>query len=130
MHWPGLEIVTRSKRYYPEGKEFAHILGTWRKPTSRSLPPIHTLPLGDTVGKQGLEYVFEQRLRGHKGLYNVEVDVLGRSLGKTLVEEPQNGENLQLLLDTKLQKQLRRCSAIRQAASWSWNRSRVGFWRW
>ena len=64
------------------------------------------LALGDTVGKQGLEYVFEQRLRGHKGLYNVEVDVLGRSLGKTLVEEPQNGENLQLCLDTKLQKQL------------------------
>lgn len=31
---------------------------------------------------------------------------MGRSLGKTLVEEPQNGENLQLCLDTKLQKQL------------------------
>ena len=27
MYWPGLEIVTRSKRHYPEGKEFAHILG-------------------------------------------------------------------------------------------------------
>ena len=106
MHWPGLEIVTRSKRYYPEGKEFAHILGYVAEANEQELAADPYLALGDTVGKQGLEYVFEQRLRGHKGLYNVEVDVLGRSLGKTLVEEPQNGENLQLCLDTKLQKQL------------------------
>ncbi len=106
MHWPGLEIVTRSKRHYPEGKEFAHILGYVAEANEQELAADPYLALGDTVGKQGLEYVFEPRLRGHKGLYNVEVDVLGRSLGKTLVEEPQNGENLQLGLDTKLQKRL------------------------
>ena len=106
MHWPGLEIVTRSKRYYPEGKEFAHILGYVAEANEQELAADPYLALGDTVGKQGLEYVFEPRLRGHKGLYSVEVDVLGRSLGKTLVEEPQNGENLQLGLDTKLQKRL------------------------
>ena len=106
MHWPGLEIVTPVQRCYPKAK-FAHIHQVrGGKLAGVSLPPIQPPRLGDTVGKQGLEYVFEQRLRGHKGLYNVEVDVLGRSLGKTLVEEPQNGENLQLCLDTKLQKQL------------------------
>ena len=106
LHWPGLEIVTRSKRYYPAGKEFAHILGYVAEANERELAADPYLALGDTVGKQGIEYVFEPRLRGHKGLFNVEVDVLGRSLGKTLVEEPQNGENIQLTLDVTLQKKL------------------------
>ena len=106
LHWPGLEIVTRSKRHYPEGKEFAHILGYVAEANEKELAADPYLALGDTVGKQGLEYVFEERLRGHKGLYSVEVDVLGRSLGKTLTEEPQNGENLRLCLDVQLQKKL------------------------
>lgn len=106
MHWPGLEIVTRSKRHYPEGKEFAHILGYVAEANEEELAADSYLSLGDTVGKQGIEYVFEPRLRGRKGLYSVEVDVLGRSLGKQLVKEPQNGENIQLCLDVGLQKKL------------------------
>ena len=106
MHWPGLEIVTRSKRFYPEGDAFAHILGYVAEANERELAADSYLSLGDTVGKQGIEYVFEQRLRGRKGLYSVDVDVLGRSLGKTLDEEPQNGENIQLCLDAELQKKL------------------------
>lgn len=55
MHWPGLEIVTRSKRYYPEGKEFAHILGYVAEANEQELAADPYLALGDTVGKQGLE---------------------------------------------------------------------------
>lgn len=99
MRWPGLEIVTRSKRHYPGGNEFAHILGYVAEANEKELAADAYLSLGDTVGKQGLEYVLEQRLRGRKGKYSVEVDVLGRSLGKTLDEGPQNGENVQLCLD-------------------------------
>ncbi len=106
MHWPGLEIVTRSKRFYPQGKEFSHILGYVAEANEKELAADPYLALGDTVGKQGIEYVFEQRLRGHKGLNSVEVDVLGRSLGKTLQEKPSNGENIQLCLDAELQKKL------------------------
>lgn len=106
MHWPGLEIVTRAKRFYPEGKEFSHILGYVAEANEKELADDPYLALGDTVGKQGIEYVFEQRLRGRKGLNSVEVDVLGRSLGKTLQEKPRNGENLQLCLDAGLQKKL------------------------
>ena len=106
MHWPGLEIVTRATRFYPEGKEFSHILGYVAEANEKELADDPYLALGDTVGKQGIEYVFEQRLRGRKGLNSVEVDVLGRSLGKTLQEKPRNGENLQLCLDAGLQKKL------------------------
>lgn len=106
LHWPGLEIVTRSKRHYPGGNEFAHILGYVAEANEKELAADAYLSLGDTVGKQGLEYVLEQRLRGRKGKYSVEVDVLGRSLGKILDEEPQNGENVQLCLDAELQRKI------------------------
>lgn len=106
MRWPGLEIVTRSKRHYPGGNEFAHILGYVAEANEKELAADAYLSLGDTVGKQGLEYVLEQRLRGRKGKYSVEVDVLGRSLGKTLDEGPQNGENVQLCLDAELQRKI------------------------
>lgn len=106
FRWPGLEIVTRSKRHYPAGDEFAHILGYVAEANEKELADDAYLSLGDTVGKQGLEYILEQRLRGRKGEYSVEVNVLGRSLGKTLEEAPQNGENVQLCLDAELQKQI------------------------
>ena len=48
MHWPGLEIVTRSKRYYPE--EFAHIPGTGGSQRAGVAADPY-LALGDTVGK-------------------------------------------------------------------------------
>ena len=106
MNWPGLEIVTRSKRYYTQGKEFSHILGYVAEANEKELAADSYLSLGDTIGKQGIEYVFEERLRGRKGLYSVEVDVLGRVLGKSLIEAPHNGESLQLTLDSELQKKL------------------------
>jgi penicillin-binding protein 2 len=62
------------------------------------------LHMGDTVGKQGLEYMLEKQLRGQKGLYRLEVDVIGRSLGRELVEAPKSGEAARLSLDLELQK--------------------------
>ena len=130
MHWPGLEIVTRSKRYYPEGKEFAHILGYVAEANERELAADPYLALGDTVGKQGLEYVFEQRLRGHKGLYNVEVDVLGRSLARRWLKSRRTGKTFSFPSTPSCKSSSRRCSAARRAALWSWSRRRAGFWRW
>ena len=106
MRWPGLEIVTRSKRFYPQGNEFSHILGYVAEANEKELAADSYLSLGDSVGKQGIEYVFEQRLRGQKGLYSVEVDVLGRVLGKNLMDDPHNGESLKLSIDSELQKKL------------------------
>lgn len=104
--WPGLEIVTRSKRTYPYKDVFAHILGYVAEANEKELESDKYLALGDNVGKQGLEYVLEERLRGRKGRYSVEVDVLGRSLGRTLDEEPQNGESVRLTLDAGLQQKI------------------------
>ncbi|MDR3045401.1 MAG: penicillin-binding protein 2 [Desulfovibrio sp.] len=104
LQWPGLEIVTRSKRNYPQGELMAHILGYVAEANEKELEDDKDLNLGDFVGKQGLELVLERRLRGQKGLHQLEVDVLGRQLNKKLVQEPQSGENIDLAIDLGLQQ--------------------------
>ncbi len=106
IHWPGLITLAHSKRHYPYSNDFAHILGYVAEANEKELSSDKNLSLGDSVGKQGLEYILEQKLRGNKGEYSVEVDVLGRVLGKILIEAPQNGKNVQLCLDAKLQKKI------------------------
>jgi len=104
VHWPGLEIIPRSKRSYPETALFAHILGYVAEANEKEMEADKSLHLGDTVGKLGLEYVLENHLRGQKGLYRLEVDVIGRSLWRELMEAPKSGEAARLSLDLGVQK--------------------------
>lgn len=104
LYWPGLEIVVRSKRNYPEADLYAHVLGYVAEANEKEMDADASLSMGDLVGKQGLELVLEKHLRGQKGLYQVEVDVLGRSLGKQLTEEPRSGKEARLTLDTTVQR--------------------------
>ncbi|MDE7371190.1 MAG: penicillin-binding protein 2, partial [Desulfovibrio sp.] len=102
--WPGLEIVVRTKRSYPENELFAHVLGYVAEANEKEMEADPALAMGDLVGKQGLEYKLEKDLRGSKGLYDVEVDAHARALGKTLREEPRGGAEMQLSLNSELQR--------------------------
>ncbi|MDR1777541.1 MAG: penicillin-binding protein 2 [Desulfovibrio sp.] len=102
--WPGLEIEVRTKRNYPEKDILAHVLGYVAEVNEKEMEDDQTLAAGDLVGKAGLELELEKKLRGQKGLYNVEVDVHGRSLGKNLKKEPRSGHEVQLSLDLSLQR--------------------------
>ncbi|MDR0826726.1 MAG: penicillin-binding protein 2 [Desulfovibrio sp.] len=102
--WPGLIVETRQRRFYPHGELFAHIIGYVADASEKELRADEKLALGDIIGKQGLELVLEDRLRGTKGLNSVDVDVLGRQLNKRQVDPPLAGENIILSLDIDLQK--------------------------
>ena len=102
--WPGLEVVVRTKRSYPEKDLFAHVLGYVAEANEQEMAADSALAMGDLVGKQGLELELEKQLRGRKGLYDVEVDAHARVLGKTLREEPRGGREIRLSLDRDLQQ--------------------------
>lgn len=102
--WPGLEIVVRTKRDYPENELFSHILGYVGEANEQEMARDETLAMGDLVGKSGLEYELEKDLRGMKGLYDVEVDAHARILGKNLREGPKGGQDARLSLDRELQQ--------------------------
>lgn len=104
---PGVRVKAAPIREYTAGPLLSHILGymgpipeewadTYKKKGYR---------LNDRVGLAGVEYTFEEVLRGEAGQQFVEVDVLGRTL-RTIGEpiQPTPGNNLYLTIDTQLQK--------------------------
>ena len=63
VNWPGLEIMVRTNRYYPEKDLFAHVLGYVAEANSAEMEKDPDLAMGDLVGKAGLELELEKRLR-------------------------------------------------------------------
>lgn len=102
--WPELSIDTRTRRNYPHGALFAHILGYVAEANSKEMENDEDISLGDAVGKLGLESTMEKRLRGQKGLASIEVNAYGLSLSRALAKEPQSGESITLSLDINVQQ--------------------------
>lgn len=60
----------------------------------------------DYIGKTGLEHALEEELRGLKGKKQVEVDALGKERRVISSDDANNGYNLILSLDVKLQAKI------------------------
>ena len=103
FRWPGVAVETRQRRYYPQADLFAHIMGYISEANDEEIKADEQLRMGDIVGKQGLEFILEKRLRGTKGSNSLEVDALGRPLTKKQEIPPVPGENITLSLDIDLQ---------------------------
>jgi penicillin-binding protein 2 len=104
LRWPGLEIQFRPRRLYRYGTLFAHVLGYVAEADEEDLSKRSDLALGDYVGKQGIELMLEDRMRGSKGLTQYQVDVNGRRLKERILKHPQAGHEISLSIDLGLQK--------------------------
>lgn len=91
---PGVSIVTRHRRSYPDQGLFAHLVGYQREVRADELADLRAkyeqtehgidwYESGDLIGKYGLEAAFEEWLHGTDGTYWVQVDVHGRELGRS-----------------------------------------------
>jgi len=104
VFWPGLEILIRHRRIYENGQLLAHVMGYVAEANEAELEKDSSLALGDQVGKQGLELAEEQRLRGEKGLRQIEVDAYGREHDQQVLSDPRPGKDLRLSIDSDLQE--------------------------
>jgi penicillin-binding protein 2 len=100
-----VEIV--SARQYMAGELTSHVLGYVGSIPQELLEEYEGLGYTptDRVGLTGLELVYEDVLRGEKGLENIEVDWAGRKV--SVVGEPTlavEGQSLVLTLDLNLQE--------------------------
>ena len=90
---PGVAVVSRHRRSYPQGGLFAHLIGYMREVRGEDLERLQRrdegtdragwYSPGDLIGKFGLEAAHERWLRGRNGAYWVQVDALGRELGRS-----------------------------------------------
>src|SRR3989339_5790 len=117
-NWPGVVLSNRTNRDYlvftndqsdKEGKYFSlsHIIGYTGKINQPELKQFgdEYLPI-DYIGKMGIEYFWENELKGVSGKKQIEVDALGKEKKVIGQEPPENGHNLVLSLDTEAQIKL------------------------
>lgn len=113
---PGVVPQTTPIREYPEGLLYGQILGYTGPVPSTLLDSLlaQGYERDDTLGLAGLEFAYEDELRGSPGKYQVEVDAMGRVTNELATLVPTvNGSNLVLTLDSALQ---RRAAEILTAA--------------
>ncbi|QZY56603.1 penicillin-binding transpeptidase domain-containing protein [Crassaminicella profunda] len=104
---PGVNVEVEPIRYYPNEGLASHILGYLGK-ISDSEKDKFTKELGylpnDLIGKDGIERVYEEKLKGKDGAKYVEVDVYGRLINVLREQKPEKGKTIYLSIDAKLQE--------------------------
>lgn len=104
--YPGFYIQNRTIREYPFTAA-AHVLGSIGEVSQKKIDNDDYYKTGDYAGRDGIEYTYEETLRGEKGVEILLRDVKGRIKGKYENGKediaPKAGDNLTLTLDSKLQ---------------------------
>lgn len=105
---PGVKILNKTRREYElDSLSLSHIMGYTGKIDAEELETLgDDYSMIDYVGKMGLEYFWENELKGKSGKKQIEVDALGKE--KKIINEikPEDGYNLVLSLDADLQKKI------------------------
>jgi penicillin-binding protein 2 len=106
VHLPGLIVDVRPRRAYDYGDLASHLIGYLGEVDENELRQSRESPyrMGAQIGKYGVEYRWENDLRGSDGGQQIEVDALGREIRPLGVVEPFPGNNLFLTIDLELQK--------------------------
>lgn len=78
--YPGFFVQTRTLRKYPRNSA-AHILGYIGEVNQSTLEEKPYYRSGDYIGKSGIEYAYEELLRGQRGVKRILVDVHNREKG-------------------------------------------------
>ncbi len=106
VHLPGLLVDVRPMRAYDYGSLASHLIGYLGEVDENELKQSKETPyrMGALIGKYGVEYRWENDLRGTDGGRQIEVDALGREIRPLGIVEPFPGNNLFLTIDLALQK--------------------------
>lgn len=102
--FPGIDIVTRPIVNYSSGTLASHVLGTVGKITKEELEKNgKEYNQNDIIGKTGIQFVFEQYLKGVDGIRQVDIAVDGTITGEYISQEAVAGSDVVLTIDANLQ---------------------------
>ena len=103
--FPGIDIVTKPFVQYTSGSLASHILGTVGSITAEEYKTkSDSYGYNDIIGKTGIEYVYEEYLKGKNGTRQIDMSVTGTATDEYISEEAVAGGNVYLTLDSNLQK--------------------------
>ena len=104
----GLQVVVESVRDYPETSLVSHILGFVGRIDEQEYGELRDDGYGinDRLGKAGVEYTYEDVLRGTAGYRVAEIDAAGKQVGSVRTSNPRPAGNLVLSVDLDLQREV------------------------
>ena len=101
----GINIVVEPVRSYTSGTLASHILGYASQISADEYETRkNTYDQNDIIGKTGIEYVFEEYLKGKNGTKQIDMDVDGTTTAEYISEEAVAGSDVVLTIDANLQK--------------------------
>jgi penicillin-binding protein 2 len=103
--FPSVVAKRVAVRTYPNGALAAHVLGYVGEVNQEELdenPDMYSL--GDTIGKAGVEKVYESELRGEDGEQRIEVDAEGVPIRVVSRRPPVQGDDVVLSIDIDVQR--------------------------
>lgn len=100
----GVTVVPRQRRTYPAGALLGSLLGYTGIATPTEQRRWPDLPLGEVVGRSGLEQQYDAVLRGTDGSQCVFVNPLGEPVAAGPRTDPLPGADLRLSIDLGLQR--------------------------
>jgi len=105
--YPGFYIQKRSLRYY-DTNSAANVLGYISEVNERDLAKNPNYVQGELTGRTGIEKVYEDTLRGSKGIQYIQKDRFNRDIGKykggALDVQPVQGKEIHITIDKELQE--------------------------
>ncbi len=105
--FPGVSADLQAVREYPNGALAAHELGYLAPVSQDQLDgqgDEKGYHLNSLIGVAGLEYTYDDALRGADGVERLEVDRFGRVAGTESTTPPVSGDHLVLNLDLDVQR--------------------------
>ncbi|MDD4737129.1 MAG: hypothetical protein PHP44_13610, partial [Kiritimatiellae bacterium] len=115
----GVDLYVETTRVYPEGEAAAHVLGYVGRASAAAAEDeeeTYHYYLPEMAGRAGLEKYYDDILRGTSGGRLVRVDVSGYKFGEVSAREPDNGSDIQLTLELRIQKLAERVLTGRRGA--------------
>ena len=103
--FPGISISENPTRAYTSGSLAAHILGYTGKINEEEYnEKKDTYDRNDTIGRTGIEYLFENYLKGKDGEKQVDMSVDGTVTGEYISKNAVAGSDVVLTIDSNLQQ--------------------------
>ncbi len=102
----GVDLQVQPLRYYPDGELLAPVLGHLGEIDKDQLKALRGkgYRLGDRIGQDGLERVYDEYLRGEDGGWQIRVNNRGQRMGVMGYKEPLSGNDLILTINRELQR--------------------------
>jgi penicillin-binding protein 2 len=103
---PNLVLRQTYVRFYPNGPLAGHVIGYTGREAPLSVRPIENndLIFSDSEGREGLEQIFDNELRGQAGQLFVTYDAKGNKTSERIARPPVPGYNVITTLDEEMQR--------------------------